>query len=82
MADAMATQIAGLLADSDLEELQEVVRRWVLEAPDAQSRHHYEQFGARLLQLKTQLSTLPTPPSRDDLEMAVDMMLKLAAQRR
>lgn len=82
MADPMASQIAGLLADSDLEELMEIVQRWVAEAPDELQRHHYRQFGAKLLELKRQLLSLPTQPGREELEMAVDMMLKLAAQRR
>lgn len=82
MADPMATQIAGLLVDSDLEELEEIVKRWVAEAPDALMRHHYQEFGGKLIELKRQLHTLPVQPGREELEMAVDMMLKLAAQQR
>ena len=82
MLDAMASQIATLLTDSDLEELQEIVQRWIRDAPDAAMKQHYTQFGTKLLELKRQLSTLPVQPTRDDLEAAVSMMLKLAAQRR
>jgi hypothetical protein len=81
MNDPMASQMAGLILDSDLDELMEIVRRWVAEAPDDRSRHYYSQFGAKLIELKRQLSEQPVLPSRADLEMALSMMLKLAAQR-
>ncbi|MFW5739317.1 MAG: hypothetical protein ACOC1F_03005 [Myxococcota bacterium] len=80
--DPMAVQMTQLLLDSDLEELEEIVARWLKDAPTERDRHYYRQFGAKLLELKRQLSTLPQQPSREDLEMALTMMLKLAAQQR
>ena len=82
MIDPMASQIATLLCDSDLEELHEVVKRWIMEAPTDAMKHHYTQFGGKLVELKRQIASLPVQPSREDLEVAVSMMLKLAAQRR
>jgi hypothetical protein len=82
MVDPMASQIATLLTESDLKELEEVVRRWILEAPDDAMKHHYTQFGAKLLEFKRQMSSLPALPRREELEVAISMMLKLAAQRR
>lgn len=82
MTDPMASQIATLLADSDLEELQEVVKRWIMEAPTDAMKHHYTQFGGKLIELKRQISSLPVQPRREDLEVAISMMLKLAAQRK
>src|SRR6185436_19821962 len=38
MADPMAVQMAQLLANSDLDELREVVKRWIAEAPTGGSR--------------------------------------------
>jgi hypothetical protein len=82
MSDPMASQLAQLLTDSDEQELTEVVRRWVVEAPTDQLRAHYTQFGAKLLELKHRLAEQPVAPNRQDLEVALSMMLKLAAQRK
>jgi hypothetical protein len=82
MVDPMASQMAALLADSDLEELEEIVKRWVMEAPDAAMKHHYAQFGSKLLQLKRELQSKGVQPRKEDLEIALSMMLKLAAERK
>ncbi len=79
MIDPMASQMAQLLADSDLEELREIVARWTTDAPTEGVREHYRRFGAKLIELKSQLAQLPVQPSREDLESALDMMLKMAA---
>jgi hypothetical protein len=76
---AMAAQMAQLLSASDLDELREVVERWVAEAPTERSKQRYLEFGARLLELKQALSGGATQPSREELELALTMMLKLAA---
>lgn len=75
----MASQMAQLLADSDLEELREIVARWVTDAPTEGVREHYRRFGAKLIELKQQLAVQPVQPSREDLEAALSMMLKMAA---
>lgn len=82
MTNPMAGQMAQLLADSDLEELQEIVARWVKDAATESERHHYRKFGEKLLALKRQLTTLPQQPSREDLEVALSMMLEFAAQQK
>jgi hypothetical protein len=76
----LARQMAKLLASSDLDELEEVVKRWLAEAPTDRLRRQYEQFGAKLLELKRALASAPQQPSEEELELALTMMLKLAAQ--
>ena len=76
----LARQMAKLLASSDLQELEEVVRRWLAEAPTERVRSQYQQFGAKLLELKRALASAPEQPSEEELELALSMMLKLAAQ--
>ena len=78
----MAAQLAQLLTESDEQELTEVVDRWVAEAPTQALQAHYVRFGAKLLELKRQLAQQPVAPKRQDLEVALSMMLKLAAQRK
>jgi len=81
MADPMAKQLAQLLAGSDQDELEEVVRRWLEAAPTDASRRHYDALGKRLLELKAALAEAPVAPTQEELEMALTMMLKLAAQQ-
>ncbi len=78
--DPMAVQLAELLTRSDLDELREVVRRWLGEAPTQNARKKYEAFGAKLIELKQALAEQPTQPTREELELALTMMLRLAAQ--
>jgi hypothetical protein len=77
--DPMARQMAKLLAGSDLDELSEVIDRWVAEAPTERVRQQYHKFGAKLLELKQALAAAPQQPSEEELELALSMMLKLAA---
>lgn len=77
--DPMASQMAKLLLDSDLDELREIVRRWTAEAPTGGSRKVYEEFGARLIELKQALAQQPVQPTVPELEAALTMMLRLAA---
>ena len=76
----MARQMAKLLTSSDLAELREVVARWLAEAPTERMRQQYQRFGAKLLELKQALASAPEQPSEEELELALTMMLKLAAQ--
>jgi hypothetical protein len=77
----MAQQMAKLLATSDLAELREVIARWLFEAATDRIRQQYEAFGRQLLQLKAALASAPQQPSEQELELALTMMLKLAAGR-
>ena len=82
MSEAMARQLAQLLAGSDLEELREVIARWKGSAGSERERQQYAELGTRLLELKAELARAPVPPTRDELEAALVMMLRLAAQHR
>lgn len=78
-ADPMASQMAQLLVSSDLDELREIVKRWIAEAPTEGMRRHYQEFGARLIELKAALAEAPVQPTHAELEQALTMMLRLAA---
>jgi hypothetical protein len=78
--DPMAAQMAQLLTASDADELYEVVGRWVETAATEQQRRVFQNFAARLLELKQELLRAPVHPSREDLETMLTMMLRLAAQ--
>ncbi len=76
----MAAQMARLLAGSDLDELREVVKRWLAEAPTARMRKQYEVFGHKMIELKQAFAEAPVQPTQQELELALTMMLNLAAQ--
>lgn len=78
--DPMATQMALLLTRSDLDELREVVKRWLAEAPTGAQRRVYDEMGKRLIELKQALAEQPVQPTMPELEAALTMMLRLAAQ--
>lgn len=77
----MAAQMARLLADSDLDELREIVKRWLAEAPTERVRKQYEVFGHKLIELKHALAEQPVQPTSEELELALTMMLRLALER-
>jgi hypothetical protein len=77
----MAAQMATLLSRSDLEELKEVVARWLAEAPDGPARRHYSELGKRLVELKRTLAEQGAQPTQEELELALTLMFNLAAQR-
>jgi hypothetical protein len=79
MSEAMARQLARLLAGSDEGELREIVRRWRTSAASERERKQYDELGARLIELKGELARAPVPPTQDELEAALTMMLRLAA---
>ncbi|MEO7096226.1 MAG: hypothetical protein ABI175_23405 [Polyangiales bacterium] len=74
----MARQLAQLLSTSDLDELREVVERWVHTAVSERQRQQFKEMGARILELKAAFQEGGTQPSRDELELAFTMMLALA----
>ena len=78
--DPLAAQMAQLLCDSDMDELREIVRRWIAEAPTEAIRRQYEMFADKMVELKHALTETPVPPTREELELALTLMLKLAAQ--
>ncbi|MCA9623105.1 MAG: hypothetical protein KC731_29000 [Myxococcales bacterium] len=76
----MAAQMARLLTQSDLDELREVVKRWLAEAPTGNLRRQYEVFGKKLIEMKQALAEQPVQPTQEELELALTMMLNLAVQ--
>ena len=77
----MASQMAQLLVDSDLAELEEVVRRWVAEAVTDSVRAQYRRFGGLMLEFKRRMEDMPVRPSREDLEASLSMMMAMAVSR-
>jgi len=74
----MARQLAQLLTGSDLDELKEVVKRWVETAVTERQKQQYMELGSRILELKASLAEGGVEPKREELELAISMMMALA----
>lgn len=80
--ERMAAQMAQLLTQSDLPELEQIVALWIKDAATSTERGICQRFGAQLLELKKQFIALGTSqPTTQELELALTMMLQLAAQK-
>lgn len=77
--DRMAAQLAQLLTGSDRAELEEIVRRWKTTAVTRDQGIAMEKMAEQVLALRSALEQAPVPPSREELELALKMMLRLAA---
>lgn len=78
----MAAQMAQLLTQSDLPELEEIVARWIKDAATETERSICQRFGTQLVALKKQFTALGAEqPTKQELELALTMMLQLAAQK-
>ena len=78
--DRMAAQLAELVTSSDRAELLEIVERWKQGAATPGQRAAMDKMAEQVLALRTALEQAPAPPSRDELELALRMMLRLASQ--
>jgi hypothetical protein len=76
--DPMATQMAKLITASDLDELREIVKRWIAEAPTNHQKRVYDEFGKRIIELKYAFAEQKVQPTFAELESALTIMLRLA----
>jgi hypothetical protein len=80
--DQMAAQLAQLLTGSDRAELEEIVRRWKLTAVSPGQRKVMDEMAEKILELRAALDQTVSKPSREELELALRMMLRLASEHR
>lgn len=76
----MATQLAQLISASDVDELREIVRRWVATAGTEAERQRYHELGARILELKAAFQSAGMSPSREELELMLTTMFAMALE--
>ena len=80
MAHPLACQLAPLM-DRDLEELHQIVADWVLREQSETERARYRLFGGELRELKRRIAARPTPPTEEEVEIALAALLVLAGRR-
>jgi hypothetical protein len=67
--------------DLEVDDLRSIVARWVLEEHDESERARYRYFGAELRALKHRIQRRATPPSEEEIEIALTALLALAGHR-
>ncbi len=77
--DRMAAQLAELVTTSDRAELEEIVARWKESAATRDQRVAMDKMAEQVLALRTAIDQAAVKPSREELELALRMMLKLAS---
>jgi hypothetical protein len=67
--------------DRDIEELHAIVAQWVVEANDELERARYRVFGSELGAVQRRISARSSPPSREEIEIALTAVLALSGRR-
>jgi hypothetical protein len=80
MTHPLAHRLATLM-DRDIEELHAIVAQWVVEANDELERARYRVFGSELGAVQRRISARSSPPSREEIEIALTAVLALSGRR-
>lgn len=80
MPHPLATQLAPLM-DLNVEELHQIVARWIVNEPSELERARLRAFGSELRKMKARIERRPTPPSEEELEIALTALLALAGRK-
>ncbi|MEB2311134.1 MAG: hypothetical protein OZ921_03320 [Sorangiineae bacterium] len=80
MPHPLARTLAPLI-DLEVDELRAIVARWVLAESDERERARYRRFGAELRALKARVGTRVTPPTEEEIEIALTALLVLSGPR-
>lgn len=67
--------------DHEVDELHQIVARWIVNEPSEVERARLRAFGAELRAMKVRIGRRPTPPSEEEIEIALTAMLALVGRR-
>lgn len=81
MPHPLATHLAPLI-DHDVQHLRSIVARWIVNEPSELERARYRRFGAELRALKQRIDARPSPPSEEEIEIALTALLALSGRVR
>ncbi len=80
MPHPLARTLAPLI-DLEVDDLRAIVARWVLAESDETERARYRRFGAELRALKARIKARTTPPTEEEIEIALTALLVLSGRR-
>ena len=81
MPHPLASHLAPLI-DRDVDELRSIVAHWVVSESSEAERARLRRFGAELRAVKARIAARPTPPSEEEIEIALTALLAIAGRRR
>ncbi|MBK7583552.1 MAG: hypothetical protein IPI67_25590 [Myxococcales bacterium] len=65
----------------ELVELHCIVAEWVLDESDEHERARYRVFGSELSAVQRRISARPSPPTHEEIEIALTAVLALSGRR-
>jgi hypothetical protein len=77
----LASHLAPIM-DRDVDELREIVARWVVSESSESERARYRRFGAELRAMQARIFARATPPSEEEVEIALAALLAIAGRSR
>jgi hypothetical protein len=80
MTHPLASRLAPLM-NRDLDELHSIVAEWVLGEADDHERARYRVFGSELSAVKRRISARTSPPTHEEIEIALTAVLALSGRR-
>lgn len=80
MAHPLARHLAPLM-DQNLDDLRAIVARWVVEAPTDLDRARYRLFGAELGAVQRRIQARATPPTQEEIEIALLAVLAISGRQ-
>lgn len=80
MTHPLASRLAPLM-HHELDELHAIVAEWVVGESNDLERARYRVFGSELSAVKRRISARSSPPSREEIEIALTAVLALSGRR-
>jgi len=80
MAHPLASELAPIM-DREVDELHQIVARWVVREEREPERNRYRLFGADLREVKRRIAARGVPPTSEEVEIALTALLVLAGRR-
>jgi hypothetical protein len=65
----------------NVDELRAIVAEWVLNAPSDVERARYRHFGAELGAVQRRMNARSTPPTEEEVEIALTAVLAISGRR-
>jgi hypothetical protein len=76
----LVSRLAPIMND-DLEHLHRLVARWVLDSPSEEERTALRHFGAELGAVQRRIRLRGSPPTEEEIEIALTVVLALSHRR-
>ena len=80
MPHPLARHLAPII-DHDVAKLHSIVARWIVNEPSELERSRYRLFGAELRAVQARIAARGTPPTEEEIEIALTALLVISGHR-